>query len=479
VEPPLQLHLADEAKKRNATPRTEAVAASLPLTTNNSGIPAQVLDAYRRAANEQAGRTPGCHLPWTVLAAIGSIESNHARGGLLTADGTTTSPILGPVLNGGQFAALSDTDAGVLDGDPVWDRAVGPMQFIPSTWSRWAISTRPMATPDPNNIFDATTTAAAYLCANNRDLADPNQLNQAILSYNRSEEYLRAVLAWNAKYASGVSDLPAPAVGSATQVGSVNRDSLTQPAASTTIQVSLPPKNGPVRTSYPARTTDTAREETASQPPQQPQAPAAEATGTQNCPEHASARGEGVQGGQSTTEHSSAACTPRDAQASGSETGVASSVPSAGTSVPIETHGSGAAEAGWVPAADTSPADEAQVSASETGASVDGGATPATTSVPDATQSPGTEAGTDVLSEPTSADTAVTCVTREMLAARARAAHGAQAADLTAAGESPSAETSTGTCASDEAHRPDESATGLKLDTTGITGLVSRLTRLP
>ncbi|MEY9998002.1 membrane-bound lytic murein transglycosylase B [Streptomyces sp. V4I8] len=482
VEPPLQLHLADEAKKRNSTPRTEAVAASLPLTTNNSGIPAQVLDAYRRAANEQAGRTPGCHLPWTILAAIGSIESNHARGGLLKADGTTTSPILGPVLNGGQFAALSDTDAGVLDGDPVWDRAVGPMQFIPSTWSRWATTTRPMATPDPNNIFDAATTAAAYLCANNRDLSDPNQLNQAILSYNRSEEYLRAVLAWNARYASGVSDLPAPAADRATQVGDVSRDSLTQPAASTTIQVSLPPKNGPVRTSSAARTTDTVREETVSQPPQPPQAPAAEATKTQNCPERTSARVEGVQetSGQSTTEHSTAACTPDDAQASGPEAGVTSAAPSAGTPAPSETHGSGATEASWAPSADTSSADEAQGSDSETGADADGGTAPATTSVRDEAQSPGTEARTDVLREPPSADiAAVTCALRETLTSGVRTAHGAQAADVSAASESPSDETSTGTCASGETHRRDERATGLRLDTTGITGLVTRLARLP
>jgi membrane-bound lytic murein transglycosylase B len=491
VEPSAQQRQTDEAKKRNATPRTQAVSASLPLPANNSGIPAQVLDAYRRAANEQAGRTPGCHLPWTILAAIGSVESNHARGGLLTADGTTTSPILGPVLNGGQFAALSDTDAGVLDGDPVWDRAVGPMQFIPSTWSRWATSTRPLATPDPNNIFDAATTAAAYLCANNRDLNDPNQLNQAILSYNRSEDYLRAVLAWNTRYASGVSGLPAPTVDSGTQVGGVGGDSLTQPAsASNTIQVSLPTKNGPVRLSPPTRNTDTAQGETVSQLSQPPTAEE-----SKNCPEQVSARVEGVQGtsGPATTEHSTAACLPGDAQASGTDVSVPSKVTSSGTSVPGDMHGSGATEASWVPSPGTSAADEAQDSDSDTGADTDGGAT-ATTSVRDEAQSSSTQPGTDLASEAPSADTAaVTCAARETLTLRTGATGGSQAADVSAtdevrgadanagvsaASKSPSEETSTGTCGSVATHRSDESVAGLALGTTGITGLVSRLVGL-
>ncbi|MFJ8795649.1 hypothetical protein [Streptomyces sp. NPDC102462] len=204
---------ADEEEEGKAV-RPGAVPVTVPADAAHSDIPALAFEAYQRAADEQAARTPGCHLPWTLLAAIGQVESNHARNGALTSEGFTTSPILGPVLNGGPFAALRDSDQGKFDGDTTWDRAVGPMQFIPSTWKRWGTTTRPTLDADPNNIFDATTTAAAYLCADNRDLSDPQQLSRAILSYNPSDVYLRDVLAWNSVYITGhtVGAMPLPAM---------------------------------------------------------------------------------------------------------------------------------------------------------------------------------------------------------------------------------------------------------------------------
>ncbi|WP_369228685.1 hypothetical protein AB5J52_49730 (plasmid) [Streptomyces sp. R39] len=221
-----------------------AVPVTDPADAAHSDLPALALDAYQRAADEQAIRTPGCHLPWTLLAAIGQVESHHARNGALTSEGFTTSRILGPVLNGGRFAALPDSDQGRYDGDTSWDRAVGPMQFIPSTWKRWGTTTRPTLDADPNNIFDATTTAAAYLCADSRDLDDPRQLHRAVFSYNPSETYVRDVLAWNSAYASGHSvvtgAMAGPAVdnggsGSAGQVVSAVRASLPRDAGSSGI----------------------------------------------------------------------------------------------------------------------------------------------------------------------------------------------------------------------------------------------------
>ena len=175
-------------------------------------LPATVFAAYRRAEEELARTAPGCRLRWQLLAAIGQVESGQARGGRVTPDGTTVTPILGPRLTGGAFAVVRDTDGGAYDGDAVYDRAVGPMQFIPSTWARWGADGNGDGRTDPDNVYDAALAAGRYLCAGGRDLSNPAELDRAILGYNHSEAYLRTVRAWYAYYLTGhrvVPDLPA------------------------------------------------------------------------------------------------------------------------------------------------------------------------------------------------------------------------------------------------------------------------------
>ncbi|MFJ2863434.1 lytic transglycosylase domain-containing protein [Kitasatospora sp. NPDC087314] len=174
-----------------------------PFAATGAALPATVFAAYRQAEASTAQRSPGCHLPWQLLAAIGQVESGQANGGQVDAAGTTFTPILGPALDGNGFAAIPDTDGGRYDGDARWDRAVGPMQFIPSTWAVWGADANGDGKADPNNVFDAAETAARYLCAGGRDLTDPAQLDRAVLSYNNSGEYLRTVRNWMAHYGSG------------------------------------------------------------------------------------------------------------------------------------------------------------------------------------------------------------------------------------------------------------------------------------
>lgn len=231
----------DDANRTPPLPRVGAVPVTVPADAAHSDLPALALEAYQRAAGEQGIRTPGCHLPWTLLAAIGQVESHHAKNGALTSEGFTTSRILGPVLNGQPFAALPDSDRGTYDGDTTWDRAVGPMQFIPSTWKRWATTTRPTLDADPNNIFDATTTAASYLCAGNRDLKDPQQLSRAIFSYNPSEAYVRDVLAWNLAYASGHSVVAGSGAGAMAVPALDYRGSGSAGQLVSAVSASLPP----------------------------------------------------------------------------------------------------------------------------------------------------------------------------------------------------------------------------------------------
>ncbi len=193
-------------------------------------LPASVFAAYRRAENRLAREVPGCRLRWQLLAAIGQVESGQARGGRVTSDGTTVAPILGPRLDGVAFALIRDTDGGVHDRDTAYDRAVGPMQFVPSTWARWGADGNGDGRTDPNNAFDAALAAGRYLCAGGRDLSVPAQLDRAILGYNHSAAYLRTVRAWYAYFSEGHRVVPDGSAGSSARASSA-RPEPSRPAA--------------------------------------------------------------------------------------------------------------------------------------------------------------------------------------------------------------------------------------------------------
>jgi hypothetical protein len=159
-------------------------------------IPVVALQAYGYAEAVTARSTPRCHLTWTTLAGIGKIESDHGRtnNSVLQDDGRSVPPIIGPPLDGQNGRqSVKDTDQGALDTDRSWDRAVGPMQFLPSTWQQHGVDADNDGVIDINDIDDAALTAAAYLCANDRDLSTLEGWNEAVHSYNVPEEYRAAV----------------------------------------------------------------------------------------------------------------------------------------------------------------------------------------------------------------------------------------------------------------------------------------------
>lgn len=201
-----------------ATPGSEAAPAdggpaAGPVTGGESamGIPAPLMAAYRNAERLVAASDPACHLPWWLLAGIGKIESAHARGGRVDATGRTNGEILGPRLDGStpNTAVIGDSDGGRLDGDPSYDRAVGPMQFLPGTWRGWASDGNADGVADPHNVNDAALAAGRYLCAGDTDLSRPADLNAAIMRYNPSQAYVRSVLAWGYGYRDGAQSVPA------------------------------------------------------------------------------------------------------------------------------------------------------------------------------------------------------------------------------------------------------------------------------
>ncbi|MBT8228456.1 MAG: hypothetical protein HKP61_17890 [Dactylosporangium sp.] len=174
----------------------DALAAwAVPLAVQ-LGVPAVALQAYGYAELTLARATPSCRLSWTTLAGIGKIESDHGRGNgaKLTVDGKALPPILGAPLDGSAGRdSIPDTDAGRLDGDSTWDHAVGPMQFIPTSWQQHALDADTDGVADPNDIDDAALTAGAYLCASGHDLSTPTGWYSAILTYNAVRAYARDV----------------------------------------------------------------------------------------------------------------------------------------------------------------------------------------------------------------------------------------------------------------------------------------------
>ena len=160
-------------------------------------IPRAALQAYGYTARYLEAAVPDCGLSWTVLAGIGSVESSHGRygGASLDETGRPSKPIRGMPLDGSEgVKRIEDTDGGELDGDVVFDRAVGPLQFIPGTWEKWAVDADVDGVADPDDIDDAALAAGKYLCAEGGDLRNPEGFWTAMLAYNQSEQYAQDVL---------------------------------------------------------------------------------------------------------------------------------------------------------------------------------------------------------------------------------------------------------------------------------------------
>ncbi len=140
-----------------ATP-APAASPSAPAGTR----PTTYLELFKESAAEYC---PG--LSWTVLAAIGQIESGDGRN-------------MGP------------SSAGAL----------GPMQFLPSTWQAWGIDAfGQTGPPDIMNPYDAVPSAARMLCADGAARGG-TALYNAIFDYNHADWYVNEVLALAAQYAA-------------------------------------------------------------------------------------------------------------------------------------------------------------------------------------------------------------------------------------------------------------------------------------
>jgi membrane-bound lytic murein transglycosylase B len=259
--------VADEIVRRRQRLLTAHSADEVPGTD----IPVVALVAYERAVAWANGAFPTCAISWWNLAAIGKAESNHGRfaGSQPALDGRVLPVIRGIALDGTASLAIADSDLGVLDGDIVWDRAVGPTQFIPTTWNGYGqqfdLDGDSNGNEDPDNIFDAARATAIFLCRNaGGSLATPEAQRRAVWAYNPSENYWRVVSSYIAVYSTLI-------VPDLTNIELSTLGKLVVPAAIALDQ--LPPIIDPATVGEPPVTDPivvTPPETTASLPPESP-----------------------------------------------------------------------------------------------------------------------------------------------------------------------------------------------------------------
>jgi len=206
-EPPTEIEVRFPAsvtrveRAHEVRKRVEAVK-----TVSTNGIPSATLAAYQRAEAVMNSADAGCNISWQLIAAIGRVESDHGRygGNVVGPTGVSRPGIYGIALNGTRNTAeIRDTDAGEYDRDPLYDRAVGPMQFIPSTWSVVGVDADGDGKRNPQDIDDAALAAAVYLCSGDGDLSTDADRRQAVYRYNHSTEYVDLVLAIMNAYLDG------------------------------------------------------------------------------------------------------------------------------------------------------------------------------------------------------------------------------------------------------------------------------------
>ena len=143
------------------------VDAPLPTSGADVEIRDEVLGAYQSAV---ALAPRPCRLEVSLLAAIGQVESGNLSGHQLDSDNRPEPAIVGPPLDGSNgLTAVPDTDSGEWDGDTTWDRAVGPLAFIPGAWRLSGVDFDADGERDPQDIEDSSGAAMVFLCASGHE----------------------------------------------------------------------------------------------------------------------------------------------------------------------------------------------------------------------------------------------------------------------------------------------------------------------
>jgi membrane-bound lytic murein transglycosylase B len=182
-------------------PRGDASPAWVSRTATATGIPRPAVRAYADATLRLGRSRPACGLSWTTLAGLGWVESQHGTigGRVLHRDGRPSRPVVGPSLDGAD--GLAALPASGPRGTSGWQRALGPLQFLQSSWARWRADGDRDGVEDVDDLDDAAYAAGRYLCAGGADLTTGPGWSAALFSYNHAVSYVNAVYAAAQAYA--------------------------------------------------------------------------------------------------------------------------------------------------------------------------------------------------------------------------------------------------------------------------------------
>jgi murein DD-endopeptidase MepM/ murein hydrolase activator NlpD len=132
------------------------------------GFPTQVMNAVNLAVSNVGSIAASCRIDVGLFAALAYTETASVWPSI-PADGTASPAIVGLPLDGSGTAnntvEVPDTDGGLLDTDPVWDRQVGPYKFLPTGWTLYGLDGNADGAVDPQNFTDASYAALKNLCA--------------------------------------------------------------------------------------------------------------------------------------------------------------------------------------------------------------------------------------------------------------------------------------------------------------------------
>jgi hypothetical protein len=203
---------ADPAAISPADLNTEAAGVAQGLIS--TGVPQNVAVSIEKGFSRLRSDHPECKIDGAMLAAVASNES-HGWWDRVKDDGIMRPPLYGVSLDGSgkggnrtpHINKLSQADKDRFGVTGRYIKAVGPTQFLPSTWIN--VEKEHGAQLDPQSMIDSTLATGLYLCnragIQNDPLASDDSAAKAFRGYNNSGSYVKSAMGHTAKFREAIN----------------------------------------------------------------------------------------------------------------------------------------------------------------------------------------------------------------------------------------------------------------------------------